>query len=391
MAVGFAASTESHTGTTGSASEASFSWTHTGGACQSAVVFVFSIAAADNGSSVTYGGASMGAVSGGVAADTLTEPGTVRAYFLDGCATGDQTVQVTRTNNATVMYAVALTFTALGACETAGVVLLQENGVYAEQSVDDGSPGTNSLRCAGGYYGGATPAPAGANSTLLQSIDLGAFGCSVVRETAAGQGARLVGFTQATADDRAAVHFAVREVPAIPAGVVLNQSSFRFRYDDGTGTSANWIADEGGVIFFDVGHVFRVRIEIEELGASAVTDSFKLQAKIDGGDWQDVTSTSLGVRLKDATLVADDSLTQDFLTASGLPFTPGRGDSGDSPSPVTLQRQCTECSWCIRIRPSDVAAGSRVLFRAVRSDGSLLDTYTAIPVVITTNSQYLTA
>ena len=211
MAVAFDTSTESHTGTTGSASEASFSWSHTGGgSAQSAVVFVFSISSTDNGSSVTYGGTSMSAVSGGSASDTVTEPGTCKAYFLDACGTGTKTVVVSRTNNATVMYAVAMTFTAGGPTEPTGVVLLQENGTYTEQAVDDGSRGQNSVRVAGAYYGGASPPAAGSSSTTEQSIDLTSFGCAAVRENTAGQGSRNIGFSDGS-DDRAAVHFAVRE------------------------------------------------------------------------------------------------------------------------------------------------------------------------------------
>jgi hypothetical protein len=392
VAVAFSASSESHTGTTGSASEASFSWTHPGGSAQAAVVFVFSIAASDNGSSVDYGGTSMAAVSGGSASDTLTEPGTVKAYFLDACGTGDQTVTVTRTNNATVMYAVAITLTAEQTCEVyeSGIVLLEENGTFAEQNVDDGSNGIDSLRCAASYYGGAAPAPAGANSTLLQSIDLGAFGCSVVRETTAGQGSRLVGFTQATADDRAAVHFAVREVIPVGASPVLNQSAFGLRYDVGSASDAPWIAAENtAIIRFDIGHTFRLRIEIEETNNSPVTDSFKLQCDIDGGGWQDVTADSFGVQIREATLVDDDKLTQDWLTTSPRQFVPGHFDEDGSMSTVTLQNQCTECSWCIRMLKSELGPDQSILFRAVRSDGTPLDSYAALPHIITTDSQYL--
>ncbi len=212
---------ESHTGTTGSTSQASFTWDHFGSVSgvQGVLIFTFvANATGDLATGVTYGGATVPAVTGGRAADTATEPGDCKAWFLGSSVPqGTQAVVVTRTNNASIMYAVSITFrvsAGIPNLETTGVVLLQEDGAYAQQSINDGSPGTNSLRCAGGYYGGAAPPPAGADSTLLHSIDLGAFGCAVVKETTAGQGSRLVGFTQATSDDRAAVHLAVREVVA---------------------------------------------------------------------------------------------------------------------------------------------------------------------------------
>jgi hypothetical protein len=184
-------------------------------------VFVFQgVSATDSVTGVTYGGTALTAVASGTATDTATEPGRVKAYFLgSGVPTTDNpTVVVSRTSNTTTMWAVCVTVTAATDTEVFNKVLLQENGVFAEQAVTDGSPGVNSVRYAGAYYGGATPAPAGANSTLLHSNDAGAYGWSAVRETTAGQGSRLVGFTQATADDRAGVHLAIRELqpPSLP-------------------------------------------------------------------------------------------------------------------------------------------------------------------------------
>ena len=280
MAVGFGHSAASHTSGSSSASQASFTWNVDTSSDRSVVVFVCSIASTNTATSVTVGGTTAPAVSGGTAADTATEPGFVASYFLDNVSQGASTaVVVNRTNNATQMWAVAISFTAAGATEvnTAGIVALNDNQAYAEQSVDDGSLGTNSLRVAMGYYGGATPAPQGTNSTQLHTNDLTAFGVSCCRETTAGQGARSVGFTQATSDDVAAVHFAVREVSTytgpvyqtsaqltgatqansdvpIPTGVVANDVAVVTFYlepgvavtpPDGTWTEKNNISSPG--------------------------------------------------------------------------------------------------------------------------------------------------
>ena len=115
MSVAHDAVSESHTGTAGVASVASFTWNHVGGAsARSALVFVFGIGATCC-IGVTYGGVSMTAVPY-TAADTDTEP-FVRAYFLDNCGTGTKAVVVSRTNNAVVTYAVCMTQTAATACE----------------------------------------------------------------------------------------------------------------------------------------------------------------------------------------------------------------------------------------------------------------------------------
>jgi len=200
-----------------SISQATFSWTHTpSGTPRSALVFVLSIQSTGDDTGVTYGGTPMTLVTGGEANDTATEQGTVRTYFLDNVAAGAQTVEVTRVNDATQMIGIAATQTAAGATEVGPtIVLLEENGTYVSQNVDDGSPGTNSQRYVAGYYGGATPAPVtGADTTLVHDHDFTAFGWTVGRETTPGQGSRAVGLTQATSDDRAAVHLAIREVPA---------------------------------------------------------------------------------------------------------------------------------------------------------------------------------
>lgn len=220
MAVGFDASSESHTGTSGAAPGVDFSWSHAGGAsARCVVVFVFGVGASGNQLdvvSVTYGGVAMALNGTALASDTATEPGAVLTYFLDNCGTGTKTVavDVTPTFSLATAYAVAVTFTAAGACEiyTAGIVTQSEDGAIAEVAITDGSPGTNSMRLAAAYSGGASPPTAGANSTLLQSIDFGAFGAAVARETTAGQGSRSVGLVAAS-DDRAYVLFAVREVP----------------------------------------------------------------------------------------------------------------------------------------------------------------------------------
>jgi len=228
--VAFDAASESHTGTVGSVSEASFSWTHTTSASPEGVlVFTYNISTATVlCTGVTYGGVAMTAVTGGEAAKSGGEEGTCKAWFLaSSIPTGNQTVVVSRTNNSTECYAVAITVTAGAATEVyeAGIVTIATTTALAEQNVDDGSPGTNSLRFSGVFTGKASPPVAGANSTLLHSMDVAATTVSIstVRETTAGQGSRLVGHTYVTSDDVAAIHLAVREVPTSSTKVIIIQ------------------------------------------------------------------------------------------------------------------------------------------------------------------------
>lgn len=221
MAVAFAHSSESHTGDpTGSTSQASFTWNHVSTGDRAAVVFVYAGAVqAVPVISVTFGGVPMTIV--GTALASSTENGAVAAFFLDGIIQGASTaIVVNRTNNATLMYANAISFTAASACEPYGLVQQSNSSTAAsgEVAVTDGSPGTNSLRTNGGYTGAASPIAAGLSSTggTALSFDATAYGFMSVYETAAGQGSRNVGFATGTTDDYCYVAFAVREGTARP-------------------------------------------------------------------------------------------------------------------------------------------------------------------------------
>ncbi|MFN9301704.1 MAG: hypothetical protein ACK6DA_02925 [Candidatus Kapaibacterium sp.] len=229
MAIAYDAGSESHTGTTGSTNQSSFTWTHTPvGTPKGVLVFTFVNANADDATSVSYGSSSLTTVGGWRAVDTGGEPGDCKAWFLGSSVpTGAQTVTVNRNNNANEMYAVAITVTSSQNSDvhTAGIVLLQNDGAIASQSVTDGSSGTgNSVRfaainCGADDFGTTLPSspafntlyPDSANSTWIHGIDFGTRVCGVVRETTAGTGARSVGFFGPT-DDRAAVHLAIKDV-----------------------------------------------------------------------------------------------------------------------------------------------------------------------------------
>jgi hypothetical protein len=221
MAVGFVASA-----TSGSqASVASFNISAslgTGARC--GIVFVATHGTGDLITGVTWNSVAMSRLYR--ASDTDTEPGSVVAYFLDNVTNG--AVTVSRTNNAVVTVGYAASISAASACDafqTITRVSSTQNtnadtsttgtGASGEVTVDDGSPGTNSMRFAAFYTGAATPIAQGTNSTSLHTLDSTAFGSSFVRETTAGQGARSVGAATGTTDDYAFVAVAVRETPAV--------------------------------------------------------------------------------------------------------------------------------------------------------------------------------
>lgn len=230
MAVGSDGNTESHTGTTGSASEASFTWSHNPAAPRGVLVFVHTLSEVKKVTSVTYDGVSVPELTGLAAVATTGENGRVDVFFLGSSVptTDPANVVVNRTNDATVMYAVSISVSAATDTEVyeAGAVIQTTLDTLAAVSVDDGSPGTNSLRFASVNSGLSSPPSAAAGSTRIPDagIDFGARSCCTVAENTAGQGARNVGFSSGTAEDRAAVYLAVREVVAatfVPKAILI--------------------------------------------------------------------------------------------------------------------------------------------------------------------------
>lgn len=228
MAVSHDAVSESHSGSLGNANDDQFSWTHTpSGTPRGVLVFIRCNNASDPVTAVSYGGQALSKPSGSYAVDPSGEPCSIQAWFLgSGIPTGAQSVVVDRTNNAVNVYGMAITQQASANTEvyTPGIVVLEENQALTEQNVDDGSPGTNSMRYGGVSSGVASPTSInGPNSTTLITIDFGDTIAACCRENSAGQGSRPVGFDLAT-DDTAFVGLAVREIPAstfVPKVLVL--------------------------------------------------------------------------------------------------------------------------------------------------------------------------
>lgn len=215
MPVAHSSASESHTGTTASVNEASFSWTHTQtGTPQGVVVFVHEMSIGTAGvTGATYGGKRLYKL--GAAFDNLGEPGRTTAYFrCNDLPSGNQSIVVTRSAaSAEEVYASAITVTASRIVGITAYAEAQADQALTEKSLDDGysgSLGTNSMRYAAVFSGLNAPPAAGANSTLLTSFDTGNQTAAMVRETTAGKGARLVGFSGAS-DDVALISLCLRE------------------------------------------------------------------------------------------------------------------------------------------------------------------------------------
>lgn len=225
MAVAFDA-----TGTATATTTTPLTFTHTPvGTPRGILLFIMSSEGSDpvNGA-VTYGGVAMAAVTGAAAVDTAGEPSWCSTWFLGSAIpTGAQTVSIAHTGSAATKRAVSISVTAAADTVISGTpVLLQEDGTLAEQNVDTST--TAALRFAGIASGlpSTDPPVAGANSTGLASGNLASVNrrWAAVQETTGGSGSRAVGWTNATSDDRAAVHVAIAESGGGGGGPNLKRS-----------------------------------------------------------------------------------------------------------------------------------------------------------------------
>lgn len=201
-----------------SRNESSFSWSYNPGAPAGVFVAVFSGSITNQATGVTYGGQAMDLVAEAHVSGA-EDTGTVALYFLgSGIPTGNQTIVVSRINNSTRMGAIGAAVSADADTEiyADGIALLEGNGSVSEQNADDGlqSGDPDSLRFAAGWFGHGSAPPAGPNSQeSLSSYQWTSSNQSarVVVEAMGGNGPRPVGFSTATADERAIIHFAIRE------------------------------------------------------------------------------------------------------------------------------------------------------------------------------------
>ncbi|MEE9302598.1 MAG: hypothetical protein V3U84_02325, partial [Thiotrichaceae bacterium] len=95
------------------------------------------------------------------------------------------------------------------------------------------------------------------------------------------------------------------------AVLTFNQTSFRFRNDDGSETAATWIDIADNDISWRPGTTnLRIRFEIQETAGGSGNEDFNFQYdKNAAASWTDVTTTSSNIRLVTSTNVTDGDAT----------------------------------------------------------------------------------
>lgn len=163
------------------------------------------------------------------------------------------------------------------------------------------------------------------------------------------------------------------------ATTFTSQALWRFRNDDGSETTATWVADTDTAIswqpYNSTSEVLRVRILVEETGGAATSGALTLQYNIDGAGWVTVDDAS------DVRFIADGQFagTQTTAQLSGASgFSPGYviSSAADTPTISLPEFGFTEMEY--RIFVGAIPHDSQVQFRVLLS-GALLDNYASYP------------
>jgi hypothetical protein len=163
-------------------------------------------------------------------------------------------------------------------------------------------------------------------------------------------------------------------VPVIAGGTSGSniQTRCRFRNDDGSETTATWVAAENANASLNVDTNYRIRIK-----ASSSLDlaSATLRYSHNVGAYTAVSASSNVVRASASPNVTDGTATTEQLTA-GEPFIAGSIDEVDGTATCSpLDDEESEFEYCFQIRSADVANGDTIDFRAY-SGTTAFATYT---------------
>lgn len=172
----------------------------------------------------------------------------------------------------------------------------------------------------------------------------------------------------------------------IVASVDLEQSSFRLRNDDGSETTATWIAGVDQNAQIDMDANFRVRFRSTRIdGGDPFATSALLYCRHDDGGgftaWQRVDGSSDIVRASASPSFADNTNTTEQLPGAST-FRAGKMDEVDGAAQLDLDAgEETEHEYCIQILSADVGHGDTIELRLRQSGPEDFDTYVETPSI----------
>lgn len=161
---------------------------------------------------------------------------------------------------------------------------------------------------------------------------------------------------------------------------VIDQDSFRFRDDNGTETTATWLAAVNTTVALTVGQTFRLRFLLQETSAVALSDGYKIQFRPAAGSWADVLNSSGAIQAGTSANVTNLQATTQQLGVGTFVAGDIVEDNGTTGLIALTASAETEIEAVL-----EVAAGAGGVYelRLVKDDGSVLNSYTNTPSIST--------
>lgn len=175
--------------------------------------------------------------------------------------------------------------------------------------------------------------------------------------------------------------------------VTFDQRHFRFYQDDGAINASTAVAAEDANITSSdlaLDTNLRIRLVLSETGTGTLprtSDSVRLQYRLNGGSWTNVTGSSNVCRTTASPNVADGAaLTRLLSQFASNSFVDGTFDEVDGKCGVDLTSPAfnadtdVEIEYCVQMRSADLVATDYVELRVVQETGpSPYDAYNVTP------------
>ena len=163
---------------------------------------------------------------------------------------------------------------------------------------------------------------------------------------------------------------------------LLQQDYFRIRNDDGSETSATWIAAENtnASVLYDT--TFRIRFVIDEVAGGSANAGFNFYFSRNSGAYTQITTAS-AARFVTSANVTDGELTTKQLTGGTGTFSSGVIESaGNGTGNVSIGANGhTELEIVVQLNSGTFVAGDTCAFRIYLDTGAEISAYTATPTI----------
>ena len=169
----------------------------------------------------------------------------------------------------------------------------------------------------------------------------------------------------------------------------LDQTTFRGRFDDGDEDNATW---KTALVNQDWSQVtnqnFRCRFVVHNGGFDPTTDQFRLQYRLNGGSWTNVTNAVddegnfIIIASGSTFFLSGIDCTQQIGSGLFIVNNNGMEDVNaitEAPCVVSVNFEF-ECEFCLKLGPL-LIPGDTIELRVVRQNGTPFNAYTEIPLI----------